>query len=96
VEKIQLQAMEVFRREFLLILAAAVFVLRVPHGWALAVLTGIRQLASVTTGTDYDRRRFYLFLDGVRRTMRACSLLDRCVNALPPGERLPNLARAPN
>jgi hypothetical protein len=95
VEKIQLHALERFRREFVLILAAAVFVLRLPRVWRPAVVTWVRQLASAIAGTDRDRGGIYLFLDGIRRTLSARSLLDRCIKDPPPIDRLSNPARAP-
>jgi hypothetical protein len=95
VEKIQLHALERFRCEFVLILAAAVFVLRLPHVWAPAVVTWVRQLASAIAGTDRDRGGIYLFLHGLRRIFSARSLLDRCIANPPPTDCLPNPAPAP-
>jgi hypothetical protein len=95
IEKIQLHRLERFRREFVLILAAAVFVLRLPHVWAPAVVTWVRQLASALAGTDRDRGGAYLLLRGIQRLLSARALLERCIHDPPPTELISHPARAP-
>lgn len=95
VEKIQLHRLERFRREFVLILAVAVFVLRLSEVWSPALIHWIRQLGSAVVGTDRDRQGIYLLLDGLRRILSAHALLERTIHVPPPIELLSNPARAP-
>ena len=52
VEKIQLQKLERIRREFILILALSLFVLRLPDVWHPSLILWFRRLGSATAGTD--------------------------------------------
>lgn len=95
VEKIQLQKLERFRRSFLLILAVAVFVLRLPGLWAPALVHWVRRLASPLADTAQDRGGPYLFLEGIRRILSTHALLQTCVDQPPPVALLSSLPRGP-
>jgi hypothetical protein len=55
IEEIQVQTLERQRRTFVLVLAAALFVLRVPGLWRPETVAFLRALGSSTAGTDMDR-----------------------------------------
>jgi hypothetical protein len=75
VEKIQVQKLERIRREFVLILALSLFVLRLPDVWHPALILWFRSLGSATAGTDSDWGSPYLLLYGLQRVLSAWSVL---------------------
>ncbi len=75
VEDMQLEPLESKRRLFLLILAAALFVLRLPEMWEPSLITWVRQLASAIVGTAMDRDGFYLLLYGVTAVLTTLATL---------------------
>ena len=75
VEAMQLEPLESKRRLFLLILAAALFVLRLPDLWEPSLITWVRQLASAIVGTAMDRQGFYLLLYGVTAVLTTLATL---------------------
>ena len=94
VEKIQLRTLERRRRELILILVAALFVLRLPQLWSPAVLTWLRQLGSGIAGTSMDRGGPYLLLAGLQAVLTACAVLASLLGTLPDtggGSPLPPL-----
>ena len=74
VEKIQLQKLERIRREFILILALSLFILRLPDVWHPSLILWFRRLGSATAGTDSDWGGPYLLLYGVQRVLSAWSV----------------------
>jgi len=74
VEKIQLQKLERIRREFILILALSLFVLRLPDVWHPSLILWFRRLGSATAGTDSDWNGPYLLLCGIQRVLSAWSV----------------------
>lgn len=75
VEDMQLESLESKRRLFLLILAAALFVLRLPDLWEPTLITFVRQLASAIVGTAMDRDGYYLLLYGVTAVLTTLATL---------------------
>ncbi len=75
VEDLQLEPLESKRRLFLLILAAALCVLRLPDMWEPALITWVRQLASAIVGTPMDREGFYLLLYGLTTVLTTLATL---------------------
>ena len=75
VEDMQLEPLESKRRLFLLILAAALFVLRLPDMWEPSLITWVRQLASAIVGTAMDREGFYLLLYGITAVLTTLATL---------------------
>lgn len=75
VEDMQLEPLESKRRLFLLILAAALFVLRLPDLWEPSLITWVRQLASAIVGTVMDREGFYLLLYGLTAVLTTLATL---------------------
>jgi hypothetical protein len=75
VEDMQLEPLESKRRLFLLILAAALFVLRLPEMWEPSLITWVRQLASAIVGTAMDREGCYLLLYGVTAVLTTLATL---------------------
>jgi hypothetical protein len=75
VEAMQLEPLESNRRLFLLILAAALFVLRLPDRWEPSLITWLRQLASAIVGTAMDREGFYLLLYGLTAALTTLATL---------------------
>jgi len=76
VEEIQVQTLERQRRTFVLVLAAALFVLRVPGLWRPETVAFLRALGSSTAGTDLDRQGPYEILIGLHRILSTLSLLS--------------------
>lgn len=74
VEKIQVQKLERIRREFILILALSLFILRLPDVWHPSLILWFRRLGSATAGTDSDWGGPYLLLYGVQRVLSAWSV----------------------
>jgi hypothetical protein len=83
VEKIQLRTLERRRRELILILVAALFVLRLPQLWSPTLLTWLRQLGSATAGTSMDRDGPYLLLAGLRAVLTAHAVLASFLGTFP-------------
>ncbi len=75
VEDMQLEPLESKRRLFLLILATALFVLRLPDLWEPSLITWVRQLASAIMGTAMDREGFYLLLYGLTAVLTTLATL---------------------
>ena len=75
VEEIQVQTLERQRRTFVLVLAAALFVLRVPGIWHPETVAFLRALGSSTANTDMDRQGPYEILIGLHRVLSTLSLL---------------------
>jgi hypothetical protein len=75
VEKIQVHKLERIRREFILILALSLFVLRLPDLWHPSLILWFRRLGSATAGSDYDWGGPYLLLYGIQRVLSAWSVL---------------------
>lgn len=93
-EKIQVHTLERFRREFILVLAAALFVLRLPDVWHPAVVHWRRQLGSAVAGTSRVRGGPHLLFRGIQRILDTLSVLVRCATSPPPVNALYR-ARAP-
>lgn len=74
VEKIQLHKLERIRREFVLILALSLFILRLPDVWHPSLILWFRRLGSATAGTDSDWGGPYLLLYGIQRVLSAWSV----------------------
>jgi hypothetical protein len=74
VEKIQLQKLERIRREFILILALSLFILRLPDVWHPSLILWFRRLGSATAETDSDWNGPYLLLYGIQRVLSAWSV----------------------
>jgi hypothetical protein len=91
VEEIQVQTLERQRRTFILVLAAALFVLRCPGTWSVATIAWLRALGSSLVGTAMDRGGPYALLLGLQRVLSMHSLLSALVagllNAALPSER---------
>ncbi len=79
VEKIQLHKLERIRREFVLVLALSLFVLRLPDVWHPSFILWLRQLGSATAGTDSDWGGPYLLLYGIQRVVSAWSVFLACL-----------------
>ncbi len=79
VEKIQLHKLERIRREFILILALSLFVLRLPDVWHPSFILWLRKLGSATAGTDSDWGGPYLLLYGLQRVFSAWSVFLACL-----------------
>jgi hypothetical protein len=75
VEAMQLEPLESKRRLFLLILATALFVLRLPEHWQPSLITWVRQLASAIVGTPMDREGFYRLLYGLTAVLTTLATL---------------------
>ncbi len=75
VEDRQLEPLESKRRLFLLILAAALFVLRLPDLWAPTLITWVRHLASAIVGTAMHREGYYLLLYGLTAVLTTLATL---------------------
>ncbi len=75
VENMQLEPLESKRRLFVLILATALFVLRLPDLWEPSLITWVRQLASAIVGTLMDREGFYLLLYGLTALLTTLATL---------------------
>lgn len=88
IEKIQLRTLERFRRQFILVLAIALFVLRLSDVWHPVVVHWLRQLGSAVAGTAGDRGGPYLLLRGVQRILDALSVLVTCATHPPPSDML--------
>lgn len=78
VEKIQLHKLERIRREFILILALSLFVLRLPDLWHPSFILWLRKLGSATVGTNSDWGGPYLLLYGLQRVLSAWSVFLAC------------------
>jgi hypothetical protein len=74
IEKIQVHKLERIRREFCLILALSLFILRLPNVWHASIVLWFRRLASATAGTNSDWRGHYLLLYGIQRALSAWSV----------------------
>ncbi len=83
VEEMQLEPLESKRRLFLLILAAALFVLRLPDLWEPSLISWVRQLASAIVGTAMDREGFYLLLYGLTAVLTTLATLHAAVVRRP-------------
>ena len=83
VEKIQLRTLERRRRELIVILVAALFVLRLPQLWSPAVLAWLRQLGSGIAGTSMDRGGPYLLLLGLQAVLAAAAVFASFLHTLP-------------
>jgi hypothetical protein len=83
VEEIQVQTLERQRRTFVLVLAAALFVLRVPGVWRPETVAFLRALGSSTAGTHMDRQGPYEILIGLHRVLSALSLLSAWAHGAP-------------
>jgi hypothetical protein len=83
VEKIQLHTLERRRRELIVVLVTALFVLRMPQLWSPAILTWLRQLGSGIANTSMDRDGPYLLLAGFQAVLTACAVLASLLAALP-------------
>ncbi len=71
----QLEPLESKRRLFLLILAAALFVLRLPDLGEPTLITFVRQLASAIVGTVMGREGYYLLLYGLTAVLTTLATL---------------------
>ncbi len=76
VEEIQVQTLERQRRSFVLVLVAALFVLRVPGLWRPETVAFLRVLGSSTAGTALDRHGPYEVFLGLHRLLSTLSLLS--------------------
>ncbi len=92
VEEIQVQTLERQRRTFVLVLVAALFVLRVPSLWRPETVTFLRVLGSSTAGTAMDRQGPYEILIGLHRVLSTLSLLSAWAHGVPILAQLISLA----
>lgn len=76
VEDIQRHKLERMRRLFLLVLVAALFVLRLPDLWSPAGVLWLRQLASSTAGLPQDRDGPYLLLLGLAQFFSTLATIE--------------------
>jgi hypothetical protein len=83
IEEIQLQYLERQRRSFVLVLALALFVLRLPRIWSPAMILWLRSLGSSTTGTAMDRGGPYALLRGLQAVLSALAVLSSLASLLP-------------
>jgi len=84
VEEIQVQTLERQRRTFVLVLVAAVFVLRLPGVWSPATIAWLRALGSSIVGTAMDRHGPYALLLGLHRVLSTLSLFSALRDGLLP------------
>jgi hypothetical protein len=92
IEEIQVQTLERQRRTFVLVLVAALFVLRVPGLWRPETVTFLRVLGSSTAGTAMDRQGPYEILIGLHRILSTLSLLSAWAHGAPIQADLASLA----
>jgi hypothetical protein len=76
IEEIQVQTLERQRCTFVLVLAAALFVLRLPGIWRRETVAFLRALGSSTADTDMHRQGPYEILIGLHRVLSTLSLLS--------------------
>jgi hypothetical protein len=92
IEEIQVQTLERQRRTFVLVLAAALFVLRVPGVWRPETVAFLRALGSSTAATAMDRQGPYEILIGLHRVLSTLSLLSALAHGAPMQAELVSLA----
>lgn len=89
VERILQHKLERFRRELLVILMAACFVIHLQHWWSPVLIQWLRALGSSTVGTAMDRQGRYLLLWGLQRVLAGAALLELIRIRPPPVRYLP-------
>lgn len=98
VEEIQVQTMERQRRTFVLVLACALFVLRVPGVWSATTIAWLRALGSSLVGTKMDRKGPYALLLGLQSVFSTVALFsaiaDGLLSAVSPPEKADLRARS--
>jgi hypothetical protein len=82
VEEIQVQTLERQRRTFVLVLACALFVLRVPGVWQTATIAWLRALGSSLVGTKRDRKGPYALLLGIQNVFSTVALFSAIADGL--------------
>lgn len=82
VEEIQVQTLERQRRTFVLVLAAALFVLRLPGVWSAATIAWLRALGSSLVGTRMDRKGPYALLLGLQSVFSTVALFSAIADGL--------------
>jgi hypothetical protein len=82
VEEIQVQTLERQRRTFVLVLACALFVLRIPGVWQRATIAWLRALGSSLVGTKMDRYGPYALLLGLQNVFSTIALFSAIANGL--------------
>lgn len=82
VKEIQVQTLERQRRTFVLVLACAVFVLRVPGVWSAATIAWLRALGSSLVGTKMDRKGPYALLLGLQSAFSTVAFFSAITNGL--------------
>lgn len=82
VEEIQVQTLERQRRTFVLVLACALFVLRLPGVWKAATIAWLRALGSSLVGTKMDRNGPYALLLGLQSVFSTVALFSAISNGL--------------
>lgn len=82
VEEIQVQTLERQRRTFMLVLATALLVLRLPGTWSATTLAWLRALGSSLAGTAMDRQGSYALLLGLHRVFSTLLLFSAIVAGL--------------
>jgi hypothetical protein len=82
VEEIQVQTLERQRRTFVLVLAGALFVLRVPGVWQPATIAWLRALGSSLVGTKMDRKGPYALLLGIQNVFSTVALFSAIADGL--------------
>jgi len=76
IEKIRLRQLERRRRVFILILVAALYVLRLPQAWSPVAVSWLRELGSGLAGTAMDRDGFYVILTGLQAVLIAVAVME--------------------
>lgn len=89
VEGFLVRKLERIRRIVILVVVAALFVLRLASLWDPVLVHWLRRLGSDLGDTRLDRGGAYLLLRAVRRILDADSLLDWMAKVPPPLEGLP-------
>lgn len=89
VERILQHKLERFRRELLVILMAACFIIHLEHWWSPVLIQWIRAVGSSTVGTAMDRHGRYLLLGGLQRILDGAALLELLRIRPPPVRYLP-------
>lgn len=82
VEEIQVHTLERQRRTFVLVLACALFVLRVPGVWQAATIAWLRALGTSLVGTKMDRQGPYALLLGLQSVLSTVALFSAIADGL--------------
>ena len=92
VEEIQVQTLERQRRTFVLVLACALFVLRLSGLWSAATMAWLRALGTSLVGTKMDRHGPYALLLGLQCVFSTVALCSAIADGLLRAAALPRKA----